>query len=141
MLLSSRQAVEILALDVGVKRVGVARASTLACLPEPLKTVKTDEAIKQLRKIVKEKQIEVIVAGLPRNLSGEDTEQTRWVRSWVAKAKSELGVTFYWQDEALTSQQAISKKQKAKSFDEDAEAAAIILDDFLKSDKKDWVLV
>jgi len=133
--------VEILALDVGMKRVGIARASTQARLAEPLKTVKTDETIGQLRGIVKENQVSMIVAGLPRSLSGEDTDQTRWVRDWVARAKAELGLPFYWQDEALTSVKAESLKLKAKNKDVDAEAAAIILEDFLKTDKNDWVLV
>ncbi len=132
---------EILALDVGAKRVGIARASMQARLAEPLKTVKTDEAITQLHKIVKENEVEMIVAGLPRNLSGEDTQQTRWVRDWVTKAKAELGLPFYWQDEALTSQVAISNKQKVKSLDVDAQAAAIILEDFLSTDKNDRILV
>ncbi len=132
---------EILALDVGMKRVGIARASTQARLAEPLKTVKTDETIGQLRGIVKENQVSMIVAGLPRSLSGEDTDQTRWVRDWVARAKAELGLPFYWQDEALTSVKAESLKLKAKNKDVDAEAAAIILEDFLKTDKNDWVLV
>ncbi|MDO8591719.1 MAG: Holliday junction resolvase RuvX [bacterium] len=133
---------EILALDVGTIRVGIARASTRARLPEPLKTVKTEEAIEQLRKIVKENEVKIIVAGLPRNLSGEDTGQTRWVRDWVAQAKAELGVDFYWQDEALTSVQAISNKQKAISnADEHSLAAAIILADFLSTDINNRVLV
>ena len=101
----------------------------------------TDEAIVLLQKIIKENDVKMIVAGLPRNLSGEDTGQTRWVRDWVAGVKSELGVVFYWQDEALTSVKAESLKLKAKNKDVDAEAAAIILEDFLSSDKNDWVLV
>ncbi|MEK7096120.1 MAG: Holliday junction resolvase RuvX [Patescibacteria group bacterium] len=132
---------EILALDVGHKRVGIARASIEARLAEPLKTVKTAEAIEELRKIVKENGVKTIVAGLPRNLSGEDTQQTRWVRDFVAKAKSELGVTFYWQDEALTSHEAMKHETRNMKHDVDAEAAAIILGDFLAADKNDWVLV
>ncbi len=132
---------EILALDVGAKRVGIARASTSARLAEPLKTIKTDEAIEQLRKIVKENQVELIVAGLPRNLSGEDTEQTRWVRDWVSRAKAELSLPFYWQDEALTTHIAKSQEPRAKSYGVDAEAAAIILEDFLSTDENDRVLV
>ena len=136
---------EILALDIGAKRVGIARASMEARLAQPLKTVKTDGAIEELRKIVKENQVELIVAGLPRNLSGEDTQQTRWVRDWVAKAKTELNLPFYWQDEALTSHEAMAKVQRSKfkdqSYGVDAQAAAIILGDFLNTDKNDWVLV
>lgn len=91
----------------------------------------------------------MIVAGLPRNLSGDDTQQTRWVRDWVARAKTELGVAFYWQDEALTSQIVESRpfdklrvrKSKVESLGVDAQAATIILEDFLNTDKNDRVLV
>lgn len=124
---------------------GIARASMRARLPEPLKTVKTEEAIEQLRKIIKENEIKIIVAGLPRNLSGEDTGQTRWVKDWVAQAKAELGVAFYWQDEALTSHEAMAKVQRSKFKDQsnyvDAQAAAIILEDFLSTDINNRVLV
>lgn len=132
---------EILALDVGTKRVGIARASMQARLPQPLKTVKTNEAIERLREIVKENKVKIIVAGLPRNLSGEDTAQTHWVRNWIAKAKDELDLPFYWQDEALTSVKAQSLKLKAKNKDVDAQAAAIVLEDFLKTEKNNRVLV
>lgn len=133
---------EILALDVGAKKVGIARASMQARLPQPLKTVKTDEAIEQLRKIVKENPVAMVVVGLPRNLSGEDTQQTRWVRSWVTKVIAELGLPFYWQDEALTSVQATSNKQQAtNNADEHSLAAVIILEDFLSTDNNDRVLV
>jgi putative Holliday junction resolvase len=137
--------VEILALDVGAKRVGMARASTVARFAEPLKTVSTDDALEELRALVKLSEVEAIVVGLPRNLSGEDTDQTRWVREWVTKLKTHINTPMYWQDEALTSREAAGKLQtsnsKVQNFDVDAHAAAIILDDFLKSDKRDWVLV
>jgi putative holliday junction resolvase len=133
--------VEILALDVGAKRVGIARASLEARLAQPFKTIKTEEAIEQLQEIIKANDVTIIVAGLPRNLSSEDTTQTRWVRNWVAKAKAELKLPFYWQDEALTSQIAESRKSKVENLDVDAEAAAIILEDFLNTDKNDRVLV
>ena len=147
---------EILALDVGAKRVGIARASIEACLAQPLKTVKTDEAIEQLHKIIKENEVKMIVAGLPRNLAGEDTQQTGWVRDWVAQAKAQLGVAFYWQDEALTSLEAMkhetrhstlrdepsgSDSKRNVKHDVDAQAATIILEDFLKTNKNNRVLV
>ena len=132
---------EILALDVGSKRAGMARASTKARLAEPLKTVKTEEAIKQLQAMIKENDIMAIVIGLPRNLSGEDTPQTRWLRDWASRAKTQLGIPLYWQDEALTTQVAEVRHQDEKIHDVDALAAAVILQDFLTTAKTDRVLV
>lgn len=133
---------EILALDVGAVRVGIARGSSTARLAEPLKTVKAEDALAEVQKLIRQNEAGAIVVGLPRNLSGEDTSQTRWVRQWVKQAKKEIGRPFYWQDEALTSKQAISNKQlirqtqgrKAKSnVDEHSLAAATILQDFLNT--------
>lgn len=116
---------EILALDIGAARVGVARASTEARLAEPLKTIKTNDALEYLLGLAKNKEIQAIVVGLPRNLSGDETQQTQWVRQWVKNTMQIINKPFYWQDEALTS-------QKAKSgADEHSLAATIILQDFL----------
>ncbi|MBI2591958.1 Holliday junction resolvase RuvX [Candidatus Saccharibacteria bacterium] len=126
---------EVLALDIGAVWVGMARANSQARLAEPLQTVKTNEAIAAVQKLVEKQPVEAIVVGLPRNLSGEDTDQTRWVRDWVAKAKTQINRPFYWQDESLTSLEAKLKVQSSKFKDqgigEHGLAAAIILQDFL----------
>lgn len=125
---------QILALDVGKKRTGVARASTEAKLAEPLLSVDTAKIQECLRKLSNEYKVECIVIGLPRSLDGDDTEQTRWVREWVANTKPQLDVPFFWQDEALTTELAQKWMQDSKSgHDLDAHAAAAILDDFLKT--------
>lgn len=121
---------EIIALDLGMARTGIARASTIARLPEPLFSVATNKTLDTVKQLVKDKQVEAVVVGLPRNLSGQDTEQTKWVRNWVKSAKNDLDTSFFWQDEALTSHVA-SERSHDKIKDVDAEAAAIILQDFL----------
>ena len=125
---------QLLGLDVGHKRIGVARASSLAMLAEPLRTVPTDGALDKLKELVKEYNAATVVVGLPRNLQGDDTQQTAWVREWVDEAKKQIELPFYWQDEALTSAVAEAELQTHKhSHDVDALAAAIILQDFLDS--------
>lgn len=134
------EAKEIIGLDLGAVRTGIARASTLARIPEPLLTVETDKAIETVKGITAEKDLEAIVIGLPRNLKGEDTDQTRWVRKWVEGAKKDFSVPFFWQDEALTSQVAEDRTGKNKLSGIDAEAAAIILQDFLDTPEPERVL-
>lgn len=126
---------EIISLDVGQTRTGLARASTAAKLAEPLFSVATTQLVKRLSEMVNQGD-KTIVVGLPRSLSGEETAQTRWVRDFTKFLKTKLpDVKFYWQDEALTSREAADKLQKSRfknqSFDEHARAAAIILQDFL----------
>jgi putative holliday junction resolvase len=123
---------QLLGLDVGQKRIGVARASSAAKLAEPLITIKSENALNKLDQIVKEQGAETVVVGLPRNLKGDDTAQTAWVRQWVDGAKKQIKLPFYWQDEALTSRIAEVEREAHKSaHDVDALAAAIILQDFL----------
>ncbi|HET9850484.1 MAG TPA: RuvX/YqgF family protein [Candidatus Saccharimonadales bacterium] len=126
------QAGQIIALDLGQRKTGLARASTYARLPEPLTTLATEEVLPTLSKM---DDLAAVVVGLPRNMKGEDTEQTRWVRAWAGPAKAALpGIAFYWQDEALTSKLSGGGEHKTS---EDARAAAIILQDFLNSNEAD----
>jgi putative Holliday junction resolvase len=130
---------QLLGLDVGKKRIGIARASSLARLPEPLTTIKTAGALKALQQIIKEHDMQIVVVGLPRNLQGYDTAQTAWVQNWVDAAKKRIELPFYWQDEALTSIKAEGLRLKAKDQDIDALAAAIILQDFLDAPESERV--
>lgn len=125
------EAQEILGLDIGQKHTGIARASNIARLAEPLRSVTTAEVVKTLNKYAKEHSIEAIAVGLPRNLAGEDTDQTAWLRDWVDKNKDRIEAPLYWQDEALSSRQAGG---------DHALAAAIILQDFLDSPETEHVM-
>lgn len=128
---------QIIGLDLGMSKTGLARASSVARLVEPLNVVPTTGVLATLAELENQQPIEAVVVGLPRNLSGQDTDQTTWVRQWVADAKTTLNTSFYWQDEALTSQLAVGKLQTSKfkhqKMGEDAVAAAVILQDFLDS--------
>jgi putative Holliday junction resolvase len=126
---------ELLGLDVGKARTGVARASTHARLAEPLTTLRAENVYVQLRRIVDEYKSDALVVGLPTNSQGDDTEQTRWVRKWVVEAKRHIDKPFYWQDEELSTKMAETRQlsEKKPIHDSDAIAAAIILQDFLES--------
>jgi len=133
---------EIIGLDVGMATTGLARASTTARLPEPLMSLPTDKVVSKVRELMGKSGLEAIVVGLPRNLSGEDTAQTKWVRDWVDKTKPRLPIPFFWQDEAITSRHAAklqTSKFKNQKFDEHALAAAIILQDFLDTPENERV--
>lgn len=137
----NRKIQELLGVDVGAARVGIARGNTLARIAEPLKTVASAEAIDQIKQLAKLHASEAVVVGLPRNLDGDETDQTRAVRQWVKQAQKLIDLPFFWQDEALTSQQAESRKPKGDDAGSDARAAAIILQDFLDGSKDDRVAV
>jgi putative holliday junction resolvase len=129
-----------LALDVGERRIGVALATEPARLAHPLTVVTNNpEVNKEIKKIVESERVAIIVIGLPRNLHGEDTEQTKYSRDFADKLGKELSVKIVHQDEALTSRQAEAELRerggKYEKGDIDALAATYILQDYLANIK------
>lgn len=128
---------QIIALDVGEKRIGVAAADTSIRIAFPYRTIKVDGSeIDQLRALLNETKAELIVIGYPRNQKGEETAQTEYVKDFTKTLKP-LGLDVKYQDESLTSVLA-EERLKAQNRpyakeDIDAHAAAIILNDYLES--------
>jgi putative Holliday junction resolvase len=106
-------------------------------LAEALYSLPTAEATGKLSEL----NPEAVVVGLPRNLDGEETDQTAWLRQWVDGAKKATGLTFYAQDEALTTVEAEKKMANSKSADIDALAASVILQDFLDGTEAERVVL
>jgi putative Holliday junction resolvase len=127
----------IVALDVGEKRIGVAVADTSVRIAVPFETIDVDGSeVEAIAKIVATEQADIIVIGYPRNQSGEPTAQTKYVESFAEKLK-DIAQTIEFQDESLTSvmaeeQLAVHKRPYSKG-DIDAQAAAIILTDYLET--------
>lgn len=127
---------QVLAFDVGEKRIGVAQADTLVRIPFPVTTITVDGREEdRARQIVAEVQPATLVVGLPRNQSGEQTAQSQ-VSIAFARQLDSLGVPVVMQDESVTSVMAEDYlKQSKKPYtkeDIDAKAAALILDDYLR---------
>lgn len=123
----------VLCLDVGERRIGVAIASTTARLPRPLTTLDaTKDAPQAIQELVRNEDATLVVVGLPRNLSGDETAQTAMVRTFA----QQLDVPqLAFQDEALTSRKAEAElNQRGKPYakgDIDTLAATYILEDYL----------
>ncbi len=131
---------QFIGLDVGTKRTGLARASAAARLAEPLATVPTKQVLAKLQDFVANQSTEAIVIGRPRNMSGQETAQTRWVKTWVAELKKQLLVPLFWQDETLSSQIVEARGHGSKA-DSHAEAAAVILQDFLDANSNERIKI
>jgi putative holliday junction resolvase len=128
----------VLALDIGTVRIGLARANTTIRLPELLATLKNDESfLDELKKIITEYDIDAMVVGLPRNMDGLETEQTQYVRNFCAEHLEVIGLPILWQDETLSSVAAqdilATKKGIHTKGDVDALAASIIVGDYLET--------
>lgn len=126
----------ILAIDVGEKRIGVAVGDTQIKIAIPYDTIEVDGTeILQLRKLAALEKVDTIVVGYPRNQSGEDTQQTRYVQEFAENLQP-IDVAIEFQDESLTSVQAEERLRATKKpyvrGDIDKVAASIILQDYLE---------
>ena len=126
----------LVGLDVGEKRIGVSVADTGVRIAVPFTTIEVDGTeIEAIAEIVIKEQAETIVVGYPRNQQGEATAQTNFVEKFSEKLEY-LDKKIVFQDESLTSVLA-EERLKAHNRpyskgDIDAQAAAIILNDYLE---------
>ncbi len=128
--------INIISLDVGSKRIGVAHADTGVKLPVAYTTIDVDGMeFARIRELIAEFEPQVIVVGFPRNQKGETTDQTQYVIEFAHKL-DQYGIEVVYQDESLTSVLAedyLKSLQKPYTkADIDAHAAAIILGDYLE---------
>lgn len=131
----SQKTKTLVALDVGEKRIGIAVADTAVRIAIPYATLTVDGTeVKEVALLVVREGAERIIVGYPRNQSGEPTAQTAYAEAFAKQLKDIAPVTF--QDESLTSVMAEQRlKARGKPYakgDIDAEAAAIILQDYLE---------
>ena len=129
-------------IDLGTKRVGLALSDSLNIIASPFKTltfIDNDDLISKLSKIINDNNVKTIILGLPLNMSGVDTEQTKKVRTFK-KLLAKFNIPILFEDERLSSVSAKKSlvMQNVKTGHNKAEidrtAAAIILQQFL--DKK-----
>ena len=128
--------INLIGLDVGHIRIGVAVGDSAVCLAVPHDTLDVDGTeIEKIAEIVVRQNVEVIVVGLPRNQAGELTDQSLYSQNFAKKLEY-MNAKVVFQDESLTS---VLAEERLKSFkvpykkaDIDAEAASIILQDYIE---------
>lgn len=125
-----------LALDIGEKRIGVAAGDDVVRIAVPLDTVEVDGSeLSRLARLIVDHEPDIVVIGYPRNQSGEVTAQTAFVEEF-AKKLTDIAPGIEFQDESLTSvlaeQRLKSYKKPYSKADIDAQAAALILQDYLE---------
>lgn len=136
-------ATNLIALDVGEQRVGVALARAELRMATVLPTLErpAPDFWEQLTAVIQEYDASTVVVGLPRGLDGQETAQTRTVMAFGIELTQHIAVTIEWQDEALTSREAERLlKESGKPYvksDIDAQAARLILEDYLANHSGD----
>jgi putative Holliday junction resolvase len=124
----------ILALDYGDKRVGVAVAHVVARIPRPLTTLYSSETLlNDVRRLVDDEHVALVVVGLPRGMDGGYTAQTRAAEHFADELRRILTVPVELADETLTSvdaESSLAGRSYAKA-EVDAMAASLILERYL----------
>lgn len=126
----------LLALDVGEKRIGVALADTSVRIAVPYDTIEVDGTeVVSIIELIERESIDIVVVGYPRNQMGLATAQTAKVKQFMQQF-SHIDADIVYQDESLTSVMAEERlkahKRPYAKGDIDAQAAAIILQDYIE---------
>lgn len=130
---------KIIGLDVGEKRIGVAKADSSTRIAVPIGTVIVDGTEwHAIIRLARQQNTQFFVIGLPRNNEGVETRQSLYARNFAKQLTEKIpGARVRMQDESLTSVLAEKRlKERGRAYTKgeiDAEAAAIILQDFLEA--------
>ncbi|MGI8964985.1 MAG: Holliday junction resolvase RuvX [Limisphaerales bacterium] len=132
----------ILAIDHGTKRMGIAISDELGMIAQPLEFIYVEpfaDFRERLKEIIREKQVEQILVGLPRNMDGSYGPAAFKVQAFVAVLKETILIPIKLWDERLTSTQAnrfliqarVRREKRKEKVDKTA--AAILLQSYLDS--------
>lgn len=123
----------VLALDYGSARCGVALSDptgTIATPLEPITRVATRAGLGRLAALVCEREVELIVLGLPLSLAGAETAQTEETRAFAQRLRARLpDVPVELYDERLTTR--LAARDVSALASEDSRAAAHLLESWL----------
>lgn len=132
----------ILAIDYGTKRVGLALSDPMKIFASPFDTLENNKLlISKILVIIKEKNIEKIVIGYPTNGDGSKTVLSDKIINFATELSDKSGVACEFVDERYSSSvasdrilQTVVKKSKRRDKSlVDKYAAAVILEDYLKT--------
>ena len=131
----------LLALDLGTKRIGVAVSDELQITIRAVSIIERrswKKVLKQIVSFLEDFDAVGLVLGLPYNTDGTESEMSREARRLARNFSLSLDIPVFLQDERVSTYDArgrlwklgLSEKEIRQKLD--AEAAAIILSDFIE---------
>lgn len=139
---------KLLALDVGLARIGVAVCDPLRLAARPLTVIhrrSRRDDFAELARLVQREEVIGIICGLPLNMDGSEGSQAQTVRKWAERCvyalRAILGqaVPLIFWDERLSTfaaQELLAEQGSSKQkIAEDAAAAAVILQNYLDAQR------
>jgi putative Holliday junction resolvase len=135
-------AMRVLAIDHGSKRMGIAISDELRTIAQPLEFIPSEPFAKfldRLKEILREKEVSLVVVGIPRNMDGSYGPAALKVQEFVAVLKDAIPVAIKSWDERLTTMEAqrslieANVRRSKRKEKVDKTAAAILLQSYLDS--------
>jgi len=132
---------QILAVDFGKKRCGLAATDDLRIIASGLDTVETSVLMEYLRKYFEKNTVDEVVIGLPTDLKGNMSEVEEDIQKFIEEFKNEFPeVSVVRFDERFTSKMASyfisqsgkNKKQRQEKGLIDKVSATLILQQYLE---------
>lgn len=130
----------ILAIDHGTRRMGIAVSDELHMIASPLEYIPAEPwnaFLERLQALLQEKEVGLILVGMPRNMDGSYGPAAEKVRGFIEKLRETITLPIKTWDERWTSTQAnrllaeakVKKGKRRESVDK--MAAALILQNYL----------
>lgn len=135
----------ILGIDVGDKRIGIAVTDPLQITAQGVMTLRRktrDDDLEAFSELIEKYELKKIVAGLPLNMDGTESAQTRKTQNFCQFIKKRLKIEIIYMDERLTSSWSeriliegnVSRKKRKEYID--TLAAQMILQSYMdRADK------
>lgn len=132
----------LLAIDYGLKRVGLAVTDPLQIIATALQTIPTKKVLVYLQNYCKTEEVDAFIIGNPLDLNLQKTDSTDAVKKFVSQLKNKFPNTaVHLHDERFTSKMALdamiragsTKKDRRKKENIDKVSATIILQSFIES--------
>jgi putative Holliday junction resolvase len=139
------QKISALGLDIGRKRIGVAGCDRTGLIATGITTIEGKsfaDTLSQLQAIIAEREVEILVVGLPYSMDGSIGFQARQVQKFSKRLSAALNLPIEFVDERLTSyyaEQMMIEQNVSPSRNKgliDRKAAALILQQWLEDRRK-----
>ena len=130
----------ILAIDHGTVRMGIAVSDELKMIAHPMEYIPAEPFaafLARLKEILRDKEVELVLVGMPRNMDGSYGPAALKVQEFVTALKDAVTVPIRTWDERLTSAQANrfliqgNVRREKRKEKVDSMAAAILLQSYL----------
>lgn len=128
----------LIGVDTGDVRVGLAVKPADSIEAEPVGVFPAGRSVfSEIEKLAKQHDADTIIVGLPRDINGNETAQTRKAREFAGDLVDQTGLHIMLFDEFSTSERArqqlgnISREEAKRKLD--AQSAAVLLEDYMRS--------